>query len=150
VGYINLAFFHLLTHAIFKAILFLCAGIVIHGSGGNQDIRAIGYVWFTRPIVRVRISLANLALSGFPFLSGFYSKDLILEIIYTLNSNIILLSIVFLATIFTALYSLRLRYYCMWRGCLEAPIINYKDIDIIMYPIFIIVIIVVFLGSGLR
>lgn len=113
VGYINLAFFHLLTHAIFKAILFLCAGVVIHGEGGSQDIRSMGLIYKLRPLVRMCMGLANLALSGFPFLSGFYSKDMLLEVVYMLNSNILLLTILCLATMLTILYSLRLSYYCL-------------------------------------
>jgi len=113
VGYLNLAFFHLLTHAIFKAILFLCAGEVIHGMGGAQDIRVMGNIWNVSPFVRIIIVLASISLFGFPFLSGFYSKDMILEVIYTLNVNIMLLRIVILATILTVIYSLRLRFYCI-------------------------------------
>jgi len=149
VGYLNLAFFHLLTHAVFKAMLFLCAGVIIHGIGGTQDIRSIGTILFISPAVSIRLSLANLALSGFPFLRGFYSKDIILEIIYVLNSRLILLPMVVIATLFTTIYSLRLRYYCLWRGGIESTIINYQDIGVILYPILFISICVVFMGSRL-
>lgn len=112
----NLAFFHLITHAIFKAILFLCAGVVIHNSGGAQDIRFIGLVGLIRPFIRSMIVLASLSLAGFPFLSGFYSKDLILEFFYSLNNRGLIFLFLVLGTVFTSIYSLRLGYYCLFKG----------------------------------
>lgn len=79
-GLYRLAFFHLVIHALFKALLFLCAGVLIHGVGGSQDIRFCGGLSRTFPLIGVCINLANLSLCGLPFLSGFYSKDLIIEI----------------------------------------------------------------------
>jgi NADH-ubiquinone oxidoreductase chain 5 len=76
----KVAFFHLLSHALFKALLFLCAGILIHGAGGSQDIRHFGGLSKSYPIVGVCLNLANLSLCGIPFLAGFYSKDLIVEL----------------------------------------------------------------------
>jgi len=78
-GLYGLAFFHLVIHALFKALLFLCAGVLIHGVGGSQDIRLCGGLARTFPLIGVCINLANLSLCGLPFLSGFYSKDLIIE-----------------------------------------------------------------------
>lgn len=79
-GLYEVAFFHLLRHALFKALLFLCAGILIHGVGNTQDARSFGGLVLSFPLVRACINLANLSLCGIPFLSGFYSKDLIVEI----------------------------------------------------------------------
>jgi len=134
---------------MFKAILFLCAGVVIHGVGGTQDIRAMGLIWKIRPFIRILISLANLSLAGFPFLRGFYSKDIILELIYTLNTNFILLIMLTFSTVFTVTYSLRLRYYCIWRGVITSPFQNYRESTLIVYPIFFIGGLVVFLGGAL-
>lgn len=78
-GMYDLAFFHLITHALFKAILFLCAGVLIHGVGGSQDVRFTGGLIKSFPLVGVCINLANLSLCGLPFISGFYSKDIIVE-----------------------------------------------------------------------
>jgi len=78
-GIYDLAFFHLITHALFKAILFLCAGVLIHGVGGSQDVRFTGGLIKSFPLVGVCINLANLSLCGLPFISGFYSKDIIVE-----------------------------------------------------------------------
>lgn len=78
-GLYTIAFFHLAAHALFKALLFLCAGSVIHGYNGSQDIRNFGSAALNYPLVSVLINFANLSLCGIPFLSGFYSKDMVVE-----------------------------------------------------------------------
>jgi len=78
----RLRFFHLLTHAIFKALLFLCVGVGIHTVFGRQDFRRFRNASRTLPGPSALISVANLALLGFPFLAGFYRKDAILEGFY--------------------------------------------------------------------
>jgi len=74
-----LAFFHLLAHAIFKALLFLCVGVVITRHGHGQDLRGMGNLVRGLPVVQAGSVLARGALCGVPFLRGFYSKDAILE-----------------------------------------------------------------------
>jgi NADH-ubiquinone oxidoreductase chain 5 len=71
--------FHLLNHAFFKALLFLSAGSVIHILSGEQDIRRMGGLAKLTPFVYINMLIASLALAGFPFLAGFYSKDFIIE-----------------------------------------------------------------------
>lgn len=78
-GFPMLGFFHLVTHALFKALLFICAGTIIHSMQNNQDIRMMGGLWFRMPVTCMVLNVANLALCGFPFIAGFYSKDLIVE-----------------------------------------------------------------------
>ena len=79
VGLVDLSFFHLATHALFKALLFLCAGNFINIGGHYQDIRYFGQMGGVRPLVCLSMVVANIALCGFPFMAGFYSKDLIME-----------------------------------------------------------------------
>lgn len=79
IGFVDLAFIHLLTHAVFKALLFICRGKIIHRVGDNQDARKIGGEIFNLPITGVIMVLSSYALCGVPFLAGFYSKDLIIE-----------------------------------------------------------------------
>merc|ERR1712073_183770 len=86
-----LSFFHLLSHAFFKAILFICAGIVIHNIKDYQDIRKIGISKNFIPIVSSVILIANISLCGLPFLRGFYSKDIILELIIIKGINILII-----------------------------------------------------------
>ena len=80
IGLSGLAFFHLLTHALFKALLFMCAGCVIHSIGDSQDIRFIGGLSVYIPFTSSSLMVSNFALCGMPFLAGFYSRDYILEI----------------------------------------------------------------------
>ncbi|YP_004221776.1 NADH dehydrogenase subunit 5 (mitochondrion) [Macrobrachium nipponense] len=112
-GWATLAFFHLLTHALFKALLFMCAGSIIHSVGDYQDIRMMGGLVNFMPISVVCINLANLALCGFPFLAGFYSKDLILEVAFLNPLNEICFWLLALATGLTVCYSFRLVYYSL-------------------------------------
>lgn len=76
----NVGFFHLFNHAFFKALLFLSAGSVIHLMSNEQDIRKMGGLASLSPFVYANVFIGSLALAGFPFLAGFYSKDLAIEI----------------------------------------------------------------------
>merc|ERR1712176_347167 len=106
-----LAYLHLLSHAYFKAILFICAGIIIHNIKDYQDIRTIGGMYISMPKVSSIINVANIRLCGLPFMRGFYSKDRILEAIFMSNTNILVFMLVLLATILTVCYSCRLSLY---------------------------------------
>lgn len=75
----NISFFHLINHAFFKALLFLSSGVIIHALGDEQDMRKLGGLGRLLPATYVMVCIGSLALVGFPFLTGFYSKDLILE-----------------------------------------------------------------------
>lgn len=79
----------MLAHALFKALLFIRAGSIIHRVGDYQDIRVIGGLVRHIPMRVIMINLANLALCGFPFLAGFYSKDLILEVAFINDLNLV-------------------------------------------------------------
>ena len=109
-GLYNIAFFHLIIHALFKALLFLCAGILIHGVGGSQDIRIYGGLSLSYPLTGVCINLANLSLCGIPFMSGFYSKDLIVELACQSSWNMFIIFIIFISLGLTVIYSVRLAY----------------------------------------
>lgn len=121
-GFYKLAFFHLLTHALFKALLFICAGAIIHNIKNSQDIRDIGRLICCMPFTLSRLNIANLALCGFPFLAGFYSKDLILEIILIFNMNLFSLFLFFFSTGLTVSYSFRLFYYSFVINMNQSPI----------------------------
>lgn len=113
IGFPKLAFFHLLTHALFKALLFICAGAIIHNIKNSQDIRDIGCLSIHIPYTTSCLNVANLALCGIPFLAGFYSKDLILEIVSLSYVNIFSFFLFFFSTGLTVCYSFRLVYYSL-------------------------------------
>lgn len=106
-----LSFFHLITHALFKALLFICSGVVIHSMNGNQDVRLMGGIYYVMPMVCVCLNVANLALCGFPFMGGFYSKDLIVESFLFVNCPLSTSFFMFFSLILTGVYSLRLSYF---------------------------------------
>ena len=105
-----LSFFHLISHAFFKAILFICAGLIIHRIKDYQDIRKIGFNYLNINLSVSIIIIANIRLCGLPFLSGFYSKDLIIEIVIIKGKNILLFLMLILGTSLTVIYSCRLNF----------------------------------------
>lgn len=138
-GLSDLAFFHLLTHAIFKALLFICAGIIIHIINDIQDIRYIGGISLYVPLTSLCITISNLSLCGIPFLSGFYSKDLILEIVRIINLNILIFFLYYFSTGLTIYYTIRLLFYLIINDYNLLSIFNLFDEDyIILKRIFIL------------
>lgn len=87
VGAYSAAMFHLMTHAFFKALLFLGAGSVIHGMSGEQDMRKMGGIWKKMPVTYVYMWIGSLALAGIPVFAGYYSKDMILEAAFASDSG---------------------------------------------------------------
>ena len=137
----SLSIFHLINHAFFKALLFLTAGAIIHSMNNEQDIRKLSGLFLKIPYIYSLLLIGNIAIIGLPFLSGFYSKDLIIEVIYLRNPGIvyhhvidenvtighdalmhhyhffpIFFALIILATFATSIYSFRLFYFLFLRG----------------------------------
>lgn len=140
----NVAFFHLLNHAFFKALLFIAAGAIIHSVNDEQDIRRLSVVFLRSPFIFVVIFIGNFALMGLPFLSGFYSKDLIIEVLFLQTKLVSSVNIIFflilLATAFTAIYSIRLSYFLFFREkvLIKNKIIFYSQPFIIFFSLLIL------------
>lgn len=124
-----LAFFHLITHALFKALLFLCAGTLIHLHHHSQDLRFIGNLPLQIPSISSTIIVSNLALCGMPFLAGFYSKDAILELALNAPYNFIILIIFFFATGLTVSYTVRFLITVIWGPINLSPLHPLNDND---------------------
>lgn len=132
-GFARLAFFHLLTHAIFKALLFICRGKVIHESGETQDSRAIGGLAVRLPYTSMCMNLSNLALCGFPFMAGFYSKDLLVERSSMIDLGVLSLIFAGLRVGLSASYSIRLTYRRILNYRSQSPLNSRKEEDEVMY-----------------
>ena len=122
-----LALFHLLTHALFKALLFICAGRLIYFFSHSQDIRQFGNITLIMPLTTTSILTANLALAGIPFLAGFYSKDTILEYCLFSPFNLISTILFMAATLITAVYSIRFLIYTSFSSSLSFPLSFHHD-----------------------
>nr|YP_009441832.1 NADH dehydrogenase subunit 5 [Xylosandrus germanus]AOY39585.1 NADH dehydrogenase subunit 5 [Xylosandrus germanus] len=142
----SLAFFHLLTHALFKALLFMCAGAIIHNMGDVQDIRYMGGQINFLPLSCMCMSISNFALCGIPFMAGFYSKDLIAEFLSMSVSGVLVYTIFYLSIGLTVSYSVRLSYFiffgdynvsslsCM--GEKNNMLMNYSMLGLIFFVVF--------------
>nr|QOP62903.1 NADH dehydrogenase subunit 5 [Synallactes sp. Y30071] len=108
----NIALFHICTHAFFKAMLFLCSGSIIHSFNNEQDLRKMSNINENLPITTSCLLLGSIALMGIPFLSGFYSKDLILELLIENPQSLIVYFLAIVATLLTATYSFRIITFC--------------------------------------
>lgn len=147
----NVALFHLVNHAFYKGLLFLGAGAVIHAVADNQDFRKYGGLIAFLPLTYSVMLIASLSLVAFPFMTGFYSKDLILESAYGqfCFSSLVVYFIATIGAMFTTLYSVKVLYLTFLTNA-NGPLSNYKNAhegDIFMsLPLIILAVFSIFFG----
>nr|YP_010175652.1 NADH dehydrogenase subunit 5 [Amaga expatria]QSM34659.1 NADH dehydrogenase subunit 5 [Amaga expatria] len=111
IGLVELSFFYLIIHALFKALIFISLGSLMFSNWHNQDIRHLSNLWFQNPLILINLFYGLFVLSGFPFFSCFYIKELILNNNFFLNINIFSSFIFYLSMFFTCYYSFRLFFF---------------------------------------
>ena len=147
----NVAIFHLVNHAFYKGLLFLGAGAVIHAVSDNQDFRKYGGLKSFLPLTYSVMLIASLSLVAFPFMTGFYSKDLIIESAYGqfCFSSTVVYFVSTIGAMFTTLYSVKVLYLTFLTNP-NGPLVNYKHAhegDIFMsMPLIILAIFSIFFG----
>ena len=137
----TVSFFHLYTHAFFKALLFLCAGSIIMSLHHNQDIRKMGGLKSKLPITYVSFMIGTLCIIGFPLTSGFFSKDLLLEVMLYEKSSISFVAylMLLLAALVTTIYSLRLLFLVFYNKYRDKDFENIREQSkIITLPLIIL------------
>uniref|UniRef100_A0AAU7BNJ2 NADH-ubiquinone oxidoreductase chain 5 n=1 Tax=Leptopilina myrica (nomen nudum) TaxID=2964900 RepID=A0AAU7BNJ2_9HYME len=143
----NYVFFHLISHAMFKSLLFLCSGIMIHFMINTQDIRSMGSLLYESPLVIMFFNYSNLSLSGFPFLSGYYSKDLIFEMTLNYLINPVIMILMYISISLTMIYSFRLMFYLTFNTPSHTPMIMKKDNFLMNFSIFMLFLMTVIFGN---
>nr|QMX85842.1 NADH dehydrogenase subunit 5 [Platencyrtus parkeri] len=145
----ELSFFHLIIHAMFKSMMFMCSGIVIHSLNGYQDIRFFGNLMKFMPLTILIFMVSNFALCGMPFFSGFYSKDLILEKMFLNYFSLFMYLMLMMGTVLTLIYSLRLILYLNMNLMNFFSFSKMKDFKVMNFSLIILTLNSIFLGNFL-
>lgn len=122
----ELAYYHLLVHALFKALIFMAVGVFIH-SYNRQDLRLMGGVFGRLPFCSCVLVCARISICGFPFMSGFFSKDLIIESVIYIRTNLAVVTIMLLGVILTVCYSVRMCYYVILKFRRGRRFLGFRD-----------------------
>nr|APU52718.1 NADH dehydrogenase subunit 5 [Cardiocondyla obscurior] len=149
-GFKMMAFYHLLTHAVFKSMLFMCAGSVIHVMMNNQDIRMFGGLKEFMPFTMMGFIISKMALCGFPFLAGFYSKDYIMELVYSMSMNFMIMLIAVISLMLTVSYSVRLIIYVFFSDMKFSSYMNLSESKIMNFSMVILMSLSIIVGSLLN
>uniref|UniRef100_UPI00147981B3 NADH-ubiquinone oxidoreductase chain 5-like n=1 Tax=Osmia lignaria TaxID=473952 RepID=UPI00147981B3 len=145
-GFWEIAFFHLVIHALFKSLIFLCVGRFIHNFNRNQDIRCYGGIIYIYPFKTIVLIFSLICLIGFPFISGYFSKDIIMELIFLRKINIIRIIFLIFSTIFTVSYSIRLIIFILFFKKNYYVNLIKKEGILVNFCIFILLITIFFIG----
>nr|YP_010853511.1 NADH dehydrogenase subunit 5 [Tritonia iocasica]WGM82637.1 NADH dehydrogenase subunit 5 [Tritonia iocasica] len=133
----SLGLFHLYTHALFKALLFLAAGHILMMTFGNQDVRSMGGLGLSMPFTSLMFTVSSLCLIGAPFMSAFYSKHLILELMLSSSINMVSVLLMLFATMMTAKYVFRTLKGVVW-GKSGVPLVSGCSDIFTFLPVFVL------------
>nr|QXU65017.1 NADH dehydrogenase subunit 5 [Homalotylus mirabilis] len=147
IKFYEVAYFHLLIHAMFKSMMFMASGVFIHSMLNIQDIRFMGNLSKFMPFTILMFLVSNFSLCGFPFMSGFYSKDMILEKIFMSKFNLMMMVFLLISTLLTLIYSFRLMYYLLFNSSNFFPYMKILDNKIMNFSMFLLFINTIFSGS---
>nr|WAO28732.1 NADH dehydrogenase subunit 5 [Megascolecidae sp. BS2]WAO28745.1 NADH dehydrogenase subunit 5 [Megascolecidae sp. BS7] len=137
-GMVDLAYFHMVTHALFKALLFICAGTLIHSHMHSQDLRWMGNITAQMPTTTSCFMLANMALCGAPFMSGFYSKDMIVESSIFYTQNMTMLIIILFTVSLTSFYTMRFSLTTIWGPSNCSPFMQLEESSSLTNPMLVL------------
>nr|UKT66238.1 NADH dehydrogenase subunit 5 [Haplotrema minimum] len=147
----SLSLLHLYTHAMFKALLFLAAGVVLIYSYGAQDIRILGSMVKSYPIVLIFLNVSTLCLMGAPFLSAFYSKHAILELMLSSTINLFSFTLMMVATMLTSIYMIRMLKILSWSSNSMMSIMLTSKLNIMFYlPMIMLFLLSIMIGKYLN
>uniref|UniRef100_A0AAU6PC28 NADH-ubiquinone oxidoreductase chain 5 n=1 Tax=Laticorona longa TaxID=3133674 RepID=A0AAU6PC28_9HEMI len=148
-GMKEMSFMHLLTHATFKSLLFMSAGIMIYYNNNNQDIRNLGSTSKNLPMTSSCFLISNMALCGIPFMTGFYSKDMIMENVSIMKVSVISYTMMYMSLGMTMSYSLRVSYYLTMKKSKSSMIVKVMKINKMKMSMILLTIMSVCFGSML-
>nr|YP_009144488.1 NADH dehydrogenase subunit 5 [Amynthas gracilis]AKJ52274.1 NADH dehydrogenase subunit 5 [Amynthas gracilis] len=148
-GMVTLAYFHMVTHALFKALLFICAGTLINSHMHSQDLRWMGNITAQMPTTTSCFMLANMSLCGAPFMSGFYSKDMIVESSIFYPQNTTMLIIILFTVSLTSFYTMRFSLTTIWGPSNCGPFIQLEEGLALITPMLILSSMSIISGSAL-
>nr|YP_010261487.1 NADH dehydrogenase subunit 5 [Haltichella nipponensis]UIB40569.1 NADH dehydrogenase subunit 5 [Haltichella nipponensis] len=143
---IDLVFFHLIIHALFKSVMFMSCGSMIHAMSGIQDIRFMGYMFNYMPLTSMILMISMFSLCGIPFFSGFYSKDQIIECSYLLSNCAYLFIFYFFSVLLTFIYSFRLFYYLNLKKFSYMNMIVFSESKNMSISMFMLMFLTLFFG----
>nr|YP_009459957.1 NADH dehydrogenase subunit 5 [Vipera berus]YP_010263865.1 NADH dehydrogenase subunit 5 [Echis carinatus]YP_010263878.1 NADH dehydrogenase subunit 5 [Echis coloratus]YP_010384467.1 NADH dehydrogenase subunit 5 [Echis omanensis]AUT77201.1 NADH dehydrogenase subunit 5 [Vipera berus]QHI42779.1 NADH dehydrogenase subunit 5 [Vipera berus]QHI42830.1 NADH dehydrogenase subunit 5 [Vipera berus]UGW52626.1 NADH dehydrogenase subunit 5 [Echis carinatus]UGW52639.1 NADH dehydrogenase subunit 5 [Echis len=145
----TLAFLHMTIHSFFKALLFLCSGSFIHNLNNEQDLRAMGNLLKTMPMTSSFTIIASLSLMGVPFLSGFYSKDTMIETMTNSHLNSWALTMTLIATALSASYSMQIILFIL-TGPSRINLSYHKETKNTIYPLMRLTLMSIFIGGMMK
>nr|YP_009024139.1 NADH dehydrogenase subunit 5 [Whitmania laevis]AGL34595.1 NADH dehydrogenase subunit 5 [Whitmania laevis] len=134
---LDLAYLHMVSHALFKALLFICAGNLIMNFFHSQDLRWMGNLSLQMPLTSLSILLSSMAMGGFPFLSSFYTKDQILELLIYNSWSVSVVVLMYVSIGITVFYSLRFCINLLWMVPMYCVLVSLNENKNVAVPMFI-------------